>query len=626
MRKILNVPFRALCVFILFMMVMLLSLPQNADAVAKKGFEALQVLVPRVTIEPGKTLDVMLTFQNIGKSTWKNSGAGSVSIYTQSPKYRASNFRAANWIDFTQAALLKEKSVAPGSEGTIVLSLKAPLSKGTYKETFQLVAEDVAWIPGGEFTLEIVVADKTTMTTPITTPTTTTATPAVTPGAVDTGLSAMILLRSAKTVTAEAGQEIFYRIGVKNTGTVTWNTREIRTSDIALAGVNTRNSSLPSDTRLAVKTDDPVKPGSVDFLDFKFIAPLTKGKHTIRYRMAVNDTVIPDFFFDIPVEVTTGSPEAFAAPLTQTPEGVTDTAPLVPIIEQPMIRIGVLIVDEETDWQVEVSCNTPWKLIDAEGGLLGEMAKDQMVRAFYKNQRYYFNRGGSVEQTHKYLRFVPDEKDAVCKIQNFDKRKTRRAGFAENTFRDVLELRYNAYKDRTWMINELPIDEYLYGLGETSNDSAQEYKKALVTAARTYAMYHYERGTKHAKEFFHLNSTADDQVYRGYEYEQRNPRIREAVDSTAGYIVTYNGATAITPYFSRSNGRTLDWSEVWGGSVEWIKSVPTPCDARKGRKRWGHGVGLSATEALCMAEEDGKKWDEILKYFFKNIELTKRWE
>ncbi|MBI4713774.1 hypothetical protein HY771_01125 [Candidatus Uhrbacteria bacterium] len=324
---------------------------------------------------------------------------------------------------------------------------------------------------------------------------------------------------------------------------------------------------------------------------------------------------------DIPVEVTTGAPEALESQVTVDQDATVSTN----LISEPIIRVGVLIVDEETDWTVEISCNTDWELRGGNGALFGELASNQMVRAFYKNQRYYFNRGKGIEQTNEYLRFVPKNSDGVCTVQNFDRRRTRKAGFADNQFRDVLELRYNSAKDRTWLINELPIDEYLYGLAETSNTSHQEYKKALVTVARTYALYHWERATKHASEFFHLNSTADDQVYNGYEYETRNPLIRQAVEDTGGITVNYNNATALTPYFSRSDGRTRDWSEVWGGQVEWLKSVQTPCDKRKGRRLWGHGVGMSATEALCMAEESGKNWEEILNYFYKGVALIKRW-
>ncbi len=590
-----------------------------AQAAPRKGFEALQVVAPKqgFTIEPGATQTVTVGFQNIGTTTWNSSGKAHVSAYTQSPKYRASNFRADNWKDYTQAALLKEASVAPGKTATFEISLKAPLTEGEYKETFQLAAENTTWIPGGEFTLVIKVAKTSVSAASPPAP----KTDGIASPVSSSGLSAMLLLRSSKEVVAEAGQEISYRVGVKNTGTVNWKTREIRSSDLAVASINTQHVSWISPTKLAMKEGSEVKPGALDLIEFTFAAPTTKGKHVVSYRLAVNDTVVPDFSIDIPVEVTSGAEAALESPL------VSDTSTMAAdvIIVEPTIRIGVLIVDEETDWQVEISCDADWNLVDGEGGLLGEMKTGEMVRAFYKNQRYYYNRGNAIEQTHKYLRFVPKSKDSVCTINNFDRRRTRNAGFADNQFRDVLELRYNSKKDRTWVINELPVEEYLYGLAETSNISPHEFKKALITTARTYAFYHYERATKHASEFFHMNSTADDQVYRGYGYELRNPMIRQAVEDTRGVISTYNSATALTPYFSRSDGRTRDWSEVWGGTVEWIKSVPTPCDARKGRTLWGHGVGMSATEALCMAEEGGKTWKEILTYFFQGIELKKRW-
>lgn len=605
-------------VALLAMMIVFFSLASSAEAAPRKGYEAMVVSAPKqgFVIEPGATQTVSINFQNIGTSTWKNAGKGYVSAYTQSPKYRASHFRADNWKDYSQTVVLKEASVAPSKIGTIELSLKAPMTEGEYKETFQLAAEDVTWIPGGEFTLVIKVAKASTAALAPTTP----KPDGIASPVSSSGLSASLLLRSKKDIMAEAGEEISYRVGVKNTGTVVWKKREIRSEDFAIASVNTRHTSWVSQTQLAVSDAGEVKPGALDFMDFTFSAPPTKGKHVVRYKLAVNDTVVPDFSIDIPVEVTSGAQEALESPLVPENNVPTDI-----MISEPTVRIGVLIVDEETDWQVEIACDTDWKLIDGEGGLLGELKPSEMVRAFYKNQRYYFNRGKGIEQTHKYLRFVPNSKDGVCTINNFDRRKTRNASHPDNQFRDILELRYNDAKDRTWVINELPIEEYLYGLAETSNDSHQEYKKALVTAARTYALYHFERATKHAKEFFHMNSTGDDQVYKGYGYELRNPRIRQAVEESRGVVSTYQNATAITPYFSRSDGRTRDWSEVWGGTVAWVKSVSAPCDARKGRKLWGHGVGMSATEALCMAEESEKTWQEILGYFFQGIELKKRW-
>ena len=121
-----------------------------------------------------------------------------------------------------------------------------------------------------------------------------------------------------------------------------------------------------------------------------------------------------------------------------------------------------------------------------------------------------------------------------------------------------------------------------------------------------------------------MNAYADDQVYKGYEYENRHPSIKVAVDEVRGITVNYEGRTAITPYFSRSDGRTRSFSEVWYNEVAWLQGVPAPCDAKRGFALWGHGVGMSATEALCMAN-DGSTWDEILHYFYTDVDLNKRW-
>ncbi|MBI4437332.1 hypothetical protein HY631_00010 [Candidatus Uhrbacteria bacterium] len=612
--------------------------PRAADAAAKNGFEALQVVAPKVgfTMAPGEEQQVLVGFKNIGTKAWKNSGASYVSIYTYDPKYRVSDFRAGDWVDYTQAALLKETSVPVGGVGNIYLTLKAPKSEGTYEETFQLAAEDTAWIPGGEFTLTIQVDDGEGAEGPVVSSEGGSASvgslggserDALADGEASPeagGLSATVLLRSAKTIQAKAGEEITYKVGVKNTGTMTWVKREIVTADLAIAAVasdETRHASWVSDTKLIVNEAGLVKPGGVDFFSFTFTAPSQNGTHTVSYQIAVNDEVIPHFEINIPVTVTGGSKDIKDEPLSVNEEDVQAQR----LIDEPVMRIGLLIVDAETDWQVEVSCDSPWKLMDAEGGLLGKMDAGDMVRAFYKNQRYYFNRGKGIEQTHKVLRFVPEAEDAVCTVENFDRRKTRGAAYALNQFRDVLELRYNSAHDRTWLINELPLEEYLYGLGETSNASHEQFKKALITVARTYALYHWERGTKHADEYFHMNAYADDQVYFGYQYETIHPLIKEAVDDTRGVTVNYDGRTALTPYFSRSDGRTRSWSEVWGGDVAWLKGVAAPCDKRRGYTLWGHGVGMGATEALCMANE-GSDWEEILNYFYTGIDLNKRWD
>ena len=102
------------------------------------------------------------------------------------------------------------------------------------------------------------------------------------------------------------------------------------------------------------------------------------------------------------------------------------------------------------------------------------------------------------------------------------------------------------------------------------------------------------------------------------------PAIVRAVNETSGKIVTYQGKLAITPYYSRSDGRTRSWGEVWygGSKYPWLVSVPVPWDAAKGRTLWGHGVGMSASGALDAAN-DGWGYERILKYFYTGIDVTR---
>lgn len=590
---------------------------QQAEAAPLKGYEALQVTssgTGQITMNPGETRTVTMGFQNTGTANWVREGEGFVSIYTHEPKYRSSIFKDSTWFQSLQPTKITEALVKPGQVGTIQFILRAPAQPGTYSESFQLAAEDKAWIPGGKFTLTIQVGNGTGATVS-TQPSTSTTTPSETGDT--SGLGAVLLLRSAKTLEAKGGERLSYTIGVKNAGSKAWSKREVRIPQVSAAfdSAETADSSWVSKASLLTKQDGTVGPGSLDFLTFQFRAPKEAGNYTVRYVMAVDGVTIPEFAIDIPVNVTTSAPDAYQSPVTESYN---------PKIAEPMMRIGVLIVDDETDWKVDVSCASDWNLVDGTGATLYSAKAGKSVVALYDDEAgaYYYNTGEGKKKSASYLRFVPTEKNAICTVNNFDRRVTRGFSNADNTFRNVLELRYNKPKDRTWLINELPMEMYLRGLGETSNVSHEEFQKALITIARTYALYHFERGTKYKDEFFHITSYSWDQVYNGYGQEQRAPRLTESVKATAGRVVTYEGKTAITPYFSRSDGRTRDWSEVWYGSVPWIKSVPTPCD--KGKTLWGHGVGLSASEALCQANQ-GKKWDEILHYFYQGVDLDRWW-
>lgn len=565
-----------------------------------------------INMNAGETKAISVTFQNTSDFTWKNDGAGYVSLYTYGPKYRASVFDPGTWLSPSQVRRISESSVKKGEAATVVFQLRAPTIAGTYSETFRLASENYAWFDGGEFTLNITVKSAGSEAQ---TANTTTAKPQAPSIA-----QAQLTIVSAKNVKLVSGKSVSLTAGFKNTGTTTWTNYGLKAPDVSIASSDAsslRHRSWSGDV-LASGTGT-VKPGETAYVSFAVTAPKENGTYTTNFQFTANGEPVDDALIEIPVEVTGGSGAARTAPKNENSSAETSAV----YIAEPVMRVGVLIVDEETDDEVVITSDeSDFDLVDGTGTVLASLKKGASVTAAWNGSGYSYDLGTGVQKTSQYLRFVPKTLNAVMRVSNFDRKVTRGSSFTDNTFRNTLELRHNVTKNRVWLINELSMEYYLRGLAETSNLSHIEFQKTLITAARTYAFYHWTRATKHASEFFHVDAWLD-QVYKGYGQELRTPNLTTAIEATRGRIVTYQGATAITAYFSRSDGRTRTWSEVWGGTVPWCVSVPVPWD--EGKTLWGHGVGMSASGALAMANE-GTGWETILKYFYTGIELTKKWE
>ncbi|HEU0050899.1 MAG TPA: SpoIID/LytB domain-containing protein, partial [Patescibacteria group bacterium] len=378
------------------------------------------------------------------------------------------------------------------------------------------------------------------------------------------------------------------------------------------------------DPAFPVKAQGATKPGELSFLTFKIKAPAKRGVYTASFELQADNQPVAGGLIDIPITVTA---DGYIPPnLSSIP--TTPSAPPLNLIPlngdlsslpaEPIIRVGLYkTTDNQSVFRAKYAPVTVYQSNGASVCHLnvGDSATVLFDRAY---KVYKLSGANCTGQSTDVYEFRADDGTSAIEIADFSRPVSWLPGANDNTFRGQLELRYTPSTDSVWVINELPIEFYLKGIGETSNSSPYEFQKTLLTAARTYAMYHVQRGTKHADESYTVDATYD-QVYRGYGAELRDPNVVAAVDATRGQIVTYNGQLAITPYYSRSDGRTRSWTEVWGGGpYPWLVSVPVPWD--QGRTLWGHGVGLSATGALGMAN-DGHRYDEILKYFYTGIEL-----
>jgi stage II sporulation protein D len=122
-------------------------------------------------------------------------------------------------------------------------------------------------------------------------------------------------------------------------------------------------------------------------------------------------------------------------------------------------------------------------------------------------------------------------------------------------------------------INELPIEQYLYGVVPRELPPVPygeiEAQKAQAVAARTYALSGLG---KRAADGYDLLPTTSDQVYGGYSAE--HPVSNAAVDATAGVVATYQGKLIQALFSSTSGGYTANSEDVFNSDpVPYLRGV-----------------------------------------------------
>ena len=131
---------------------------------------------------------------------------------------------------------------------------------------------------------------------------------------------------------------------------------------------------------------------------------------------------------------------------------------------------------------------------------------------------------------------------------------------------------------------EADTEDYLIGVvaAEMPADFAPEALKAQAVAARTYALYCAETG-KHPDADVCTDyrccqawrSEEDMLETWGGDFEEKYRRIADAVRSTAGEVLRYEGAAAFTAFHSSSAGFTEDCGAIWNDRP-YLVSVYSP--------------------------------------------------
>ncbi|OCT14957.1 hypothetical protein A8709_12565 [Paenibacillus pectinilyticus] len=152
---------------------------------------------------------------------------------------------------------------------------------------------------------------------------------------------------------------------------------------------------------------------------------------------------------------------------------------------------------------------------------------------------------------------------------------------AERKYRGNMEV--STYHDRLALVNEVPMEQYLYGVlgSELSSLWPAEALKAQAVAARTFAIV---QGNKY--EIAQVTDTTLDQAYFGLDKEFTAGNL--AVDATKDEVISDKRGNLITPVFaSNAGGQTADSTEVWGNAVDYLRSVASPDQgAEQGKAIW----------------------------------------
>lgn len=130
-------------------------------------------------------------------------------------------------------------------------------------------------------------------------------------------------------------------------------------------------------------------------------------------------------------------------------------------------------------------------------------------------------------------------------------------------------------KNGLQVLNMLPMQEYIKGVVsvEIPTSWSEESLKAFAAVARTFAV---GAGDRHTSDSFNLCGDTHCQAYRGYKYV--NDAVKNAVDATAGQVITYDGKPIEAYYHSSAGGITENHNEAWGGVFNrpYLASVSLP--------------------------------------------------
>jgi len=288
------------------------------------------------------------------------------------------------------------------------------------------------------------------------------------------------------------------------------------------------------------------------------------------------------------------------------------------LIEEPSIRVGLLKTNDTIKFKSEIDYE-----IYSGDEIIGLLSAGEEAKINYKKGKYFLTSASLDLESENFWRLIPTEEHGV-----FEFPSCKRTVFGRKinycAYRGTFEYHYSPKSKMPYLINELPLEDYMKGIAETDNNSAEGYIKSVLVAARSYAYKNISFDSPTEKRLFDVYATTQDQLYLGYTSEQKMLRIAQFAQETVGEMVTYKNNVVTTPYFTHTNGQTKDWkNSADKNDRPWLMSVE--CIYDKYKKYSGHGIGMSTHDALMRATKDNWGYVKLLEYYYSNTQVEKNY-
>jgi hypothetical protein len=286
----------------------------------------------------------------------------------------------------------------------------------------------------------------------------------------------------------------------------------------------------------------------------------------------------------------------------------------------PSIRVAIMELgpDNDDDDQATVSATAAFQITTLSGAVIASLSAGERVVLDYEETQI------RITLPEQEPRIIPEPIAIRTEPGFFMIVDEIQPG---NLYRGNFEFRYSEVLESAWLIDILPINDYLAGLIEQGEEAPWESLKASVTTFRSYALavqarlriknfepFDIASSTTHTPSYFSRHM-----FYRGFVRELDGPRLRQAIEETRGQVITFQGEIIEAPFFTQAGGYTISHEDAgWGSARPWAPGVEDPVSADD----WfiGHGVGMPLQSSNKLSSL-GYAAEQIIKFYFIGVDI-----